>query len=218
ERPPSDPAGLRACGGARNPDGSAPRARDLGRRDGAAHLHRRLVELPVGRAAHPLADRLPDLRDLDLHQRAVRRGECARLCRGVPRDVLRSRDQPRLPAGAQRAQGLMGALVAASVERRGRTRPAAASTGAQSHARASVQEKSSFNCFRVLPACTSTASGAQVAFSRKTALCSIPSAPKTKPVKALWMTSCWRAWLVWVRSTVAVAYFGEKFLSPWKVK
>jgi len=23
---------------------------------------------------------------------------------------------------------------------------------------------------------------------------------------------------VWVRSTVAVAYFGEKFLSPWKVK
>ncbi len=47
--------------------------------------------------------------------------------------------------------------------------------------------------FLVLPARTSTVSGAQVAFSRKTALCSTPSAPNTKPVNALWMTICWPA-------------------------
>ncbi len=42
----------------------------------------------------------------------------------------------------------------------------------------------------------------QVAVSRKTALCSTPSAPKMKWVKALCVTTCWPAWPVWVRSTV----------------
>ncbi len=58
---------MAAPGDHRHPAG----ARDLGRRDGAAHLHRRLVQLSVERAPHQLADRLSHLRDLELHQRAL---------------------------------------------------------------------------------------------------------------------------------------------------
>jgi len=81
-----------------------------------------------------------------------------------------------------------------------------------------VHWKSSFADFWVLPAWTTMSSGMQVAASRNTALCSIPSGPKMKFVNALWVTTGWPEWPVWVRSTVAVAYFGEKFLSPAKVK
>ena len=46
----------------------------------------------------------------------------------------------------------------------------------------------------------------------------MPSGPKMKLVNALWVTTCWPEWPVWVRSTTAVAYLGEAFLSPSKVK
>jgi hypothetical protein len=62
------------------------------------------------------------------------------------------------------------------------------------------------------------ASGMQVAASRNTALCSMPSGPKMKLVKALRVTIGWPVRPVWVRSTIAVAYLGEAFLSPSKVK
>jgi len=61
-------------------------------------------------------------------------------------------------------------------------------------------------------------SGMQVAASRNTALCSIPSGPKMKFVNALWVTTGWPAWPVCVSSTIAVAYLGEAFLSPAKMK
>jgi len=50
------------------------------------------------------------------------------------------------------------------------------------------------------------ASGMQVAPSRKSALCSTPSAPKMKLANALCVTICWPARPDWTMSTVAAAY------------
>ena len=81
-----------------------------------------------------------------------------------------------------------------------------------------AQANSSFTLFAVFPANTSSDNGAHVAFSTSNALCCSPSGPSWKLPNALWMTIGCPVMLPCVISTVAVAYFGDAFLSPEKVE
>ena len=74
------------------------RAGHFRRRDRAAALHSWVVQLSLERTPFSYADRLPDLCDLDVDQRAPGFGECVGLCGGAARDEFRAPPQRRLPA------------------------------------------------------------------------------------------------------------------------